>query len=310
MDLSRVLCIVGPTAVGKSAVAEEVALRLGGEIVSIDSMQVYRGMDIGTAKVPVEERRCKYHMVDVADVNEDYSVSRFQSNARHCVDSLLASGTLPVLCGGTGLYLDAVIDDMRFPHGEVRSETRKYREDYAKRNGPQALHEMLRLRDPASAELIHPNNVRRVVRALEMLDEGVSYATHHKGLRERKQHYIPRIWALALPREVLYERIGQRVDAMFEMGLLEEVQRLKEQGIANSATASKAIGYKEVMSFFAGECTLAEAREQIKRNSRRYAKRQLSWIKRDGRATWIHMESMPPEEAAQTICEDWKRDSL
>ncbi len=304
-DSMNVLCIVGPTAVGKSAIAEEVALRLGGEIVSTDSMQVYRGMDIGTAKVPANERRCTYHMVDVADVNEDYSVSRFQTDARNCVNSVLESDKVPVLCGGTGLYLDAVIDDMSFPHGEVKSKARKDLEAYANQYGSQALYDMLRRRDPKSAELIHPNNVRRVVRALEMLDEGVSYATQHEGLRDRKQYYRAKIWALTLSRETLYERIEQRVDAMFEMGLLEEVQRLMGQGIKDSATASKAIGYKEMISHIEGACTLEEARRQIKQNTRRYAKRQLSWIRRDGRATWIDLDNTSSDEAVQMICADW-----
>ena len=309
MSLTRVLCIVGPTAVGKSAVAEEAALRLDGEIVSTDSMQVYRGMDIGTAKVPAEKRRCKLRMVDVADVGEDYSVARFQTDARRCVSVVRESGKVPILCGGTGLYLDAVIDEMSFPHGEVKSETREGLEEYARQNGSQALYELLRQRDPASAELIHPNNVRRVVRALEMLEEGVSYAAQHEGLRNRRQHYNARIWALTLPRDTLYERIGRRVDAMFEAGLEEEVRRLAELGIKGSATASKAIGYKEMLAYMNGECTLDEARELIKRNSRRYAKRQLSWIRRDGRATWMSMESMSAGEAARTICEDWRRGS-
>ena len=301
----RVICVVGPTAVGKSGVAEQVALRLGGAVVSVDSMQVYRGMDIGTAKVPKENRHCPLYMVDVAEVGEPYSVARFQAEARQCVDALQGNGEVPILCGGTGLYLDAVIDKMSFPHGQTRGSKRLAYEEYAKVNGTQALHDLLKLRDEQSALEIHPNNVRRVVRALEMLEEGTSYATHHKGLKNRAPHYEARIWALTLPREELYKRIDKRVDQMFEQGLADEVRRLKDKGILNSPTASKAIGYKELIAALDGECSFDEARDLIKRNTRRYAKRQLSWLRRDMRATWLNMNELSSQEAVNAICDDW-----
>jgi len=306
MSNGRVLCIVGPTAVGKSEVAERVACDLGGEVVSVDSMQVYCGMDIGTAKTPIYERACKLNMVDVAQFDKPYSVAQFQHDARACVDELLGRPATPVLCGGTGLYLDAVIDQMEFPHGVTGGEQRRVYEDIAREQGAEALHEMLAQRDLRSAEQIHPNNVRRVVRALEMLDEGVSYARQHEGLKQRAPYYEAVIWALVLPRETLYARIDDRVERMFEVGLVDEVVSLREQGIEQCVTACKAIGYKEVLAYLQGSMTLVEAKELVKRNTRRYAKRQLSWIRRDGRARQIDMSALGTNDAVQTIVDDWR----
>lgn len=306
VGLPRVICVIGPTAVGKSAVAEGVALELGGSVISVDSMQVYRGMDIGTAKLMPEERACPLLMVDVAEIDEPYSVARFQRAARSCVDELHAQGQQAVLCGGTGLYLDAVIDEMSFPDGEANSPMRSQYEEMARVRGTMALYELLQERDPQSALVIHPHNTRRVVRALEMLDEGVSYAEHHAGLKCRSPHYDAHIWALTLPRDVLYERIDKRVDAMFEKGLVDEVRRLMQSGLDTSSTAGMAIGYKEVMSALSGEMGMTEARLLVKRNTRRYAKRQLSWIKRDGRARCINMAEFDADEAVEFICENWR----
>lgn len=306
MSKGRVLCIVGPTAVGKSEVAERVACDLGGEVVSVDSMQVYRGMDIGTAKMPERVRTCKLNMVDVACFDTPYSVAQFQRDARACIDELLGRPAVPVLCGGTGLYLDAVIDRMEFPPGVTGGEQRKAYEVIAREQGAEALHHVLAQRDPLSAEQIHPNNVRRVVRALEMLDEGVSYARQHEGLRQRAPYYEAVLWALILPRETLYARIDHRVERMFEDGLVDEVASLREQGIEQCVTACKAIGYKEVLAYLQGYTTLAEAKELVKRNTRRYAKRQLSWIRRDGRARQIDVSVLGSEDVVQTIVDDWR----
>lgn len=302
-----VVCVVGPTASGKSALAELVAERLGSAVVSMDAMQVYRGMDVGTAKTPVAERRAPLLMVDVADVNEDYSVQRFQGEARACVDALLGQQRTPVLCGGTGLYLNAVIDEMDFPAGERGGGRRDAYEAIARERGAEALHDLLSERDPRSAELIHPNNVRRVVRALEMLDEGVSYATQHEGLHERRPHYDARVWGLSMSRERLYERIDSRVDAMVAAGLFEEVRRLASAGLAMDSTAGQAIGYKEVLDALAGRCTEGEAVELVKRRTRRYAKRQLSWFRHDARVRWIDLDETDLEEAAGLVCSDLGR---
>ena len=300
-EAGPVVCIVGPTASGKSSLAERLAVTLGSAVVSVDAMQVYRGMDIGTAKTPVDERACELMMVDVCDVGDDYSVRLFQRDARACVDALLASERTPVLCGGTGLYLDAVIDEMDFPAGQTGSEARERYEAIARDEGALALHELLRGRDPRSAELIHPNNVRRVVRALEMLDEGVSYAAKHEGLRARRPHYDALLFGITMDRERLYQRIDARVDAMVEAGLVDEVRALAEGGLAETLTAMQAIGYKEVVAYLDGALTLDEAIDEVKRRSRRYAKRQLSWLRRDGRVRWLDYDRLDEDEAARIV---------
>lgn len=296
------VAIVGPTASGKSALAERIACELGASVVSVDAMQVYRGMDIGTAKVPVAERRCPLLMVDVAEVGESYSVKLYQADARRVVDELLAAGKVPILCGGTGLYLNAIVDDMQFPAGEAGGTSRRTYEELLQREGADALHRLLEKRDPASAQMIHPNNSRRVVRALEMLDEGTSYATHHEGLSRLEPRYDVRVWGIDVPRDVLYERINRRVDQMFAEGLVQEVQRLRAAGLAQSRTASQAIGYKEVLEALEGKVSMDEAREQIKTRTRRYAKRQLSWFRHDKRVRWIDATDL--DGAATTIVLD------
>lgn len=300
-ELGRVVAIVGPTASGKSALAELVALRLGSSVVSVDAMQVYRGMDVGTAKTPVEDRRCPLLMVDVCSPLENYSVSLFQRDARRVVDALIAEGTTPVLCGGTGLYLNAVIDEMEFPSGETGGEARAAYERVAEERGPAALHALLAERDPRSAELIHPNNVRRVVRALEMLDEGVSYASHHEGLHARLPHYDAVIWGLTMSRGRLYERIDARVDEMMAGGLVEEVSRLAAEGLGPNVTAGQAIGYKEVLEALSGRVSLSEAVAQVKARTRRYAKRQLSWFRNDGRVRWLDLDETSAEDAVELV---------
>lgn len=297
------VCIAGPTASGKSSLAERVALELGSEVVSIDAMQVYRGMDIGTAKVPIESRRCPLRMVDITEIDQEYSVALFQRDARRCIDALLKKNVPAVLCGGTGLYLDAVIDEMAFPSGSKGNERRLHYEACAESLGAKGLHALLSTRDPASAKLIEPANVRRVVRALEMLDEGVSYATHHEGLKHRTPHYDAQIWALTMERATLHRRIARRVDEMFERGLVEEVEKLCARGLSRASTAGQAIGYKEVMAALSGECTMDQARELIKVRTRRYAKRQLSWLRRDGRCRWIDYDVMDEDAAFETIME-------
>ena len=304
-----VVCVVGPTASGKSALAEEVAARLESSVVSVDAMQVYRGMDVGTAKTPPAERRVPLLMVDVVDPTEDYSVRLFQRDARSVVDGLLAAGRVPVLCGGTGLYLNAVIDDMEFPAGEKGCASRERYERLAAERGAPALHALLAERDPESAALIHPNNVRRVVRALEMLDEGVSYARHHEGLHERAARYDARLWGLTMSRERLYRRIDERVGAMVDQGLLEEVRELASRGLTAELSAGQAIGYKELLAALAGETSLEEAVELVKRRTRRYAKRQLSWFRHDGRVRWIDLDETSLDQAATRIVEDAGREA-
>ncbi|WP_293834587.1 tRNA (adenosine(37)-N6)-dimethylallyltransferase MiaA [uncultured Parolsenella sp.] len=299
-----VVCIVGPTASGKSSLSELVALELGSDVISVDSMQVYRGMDIGTAKTPLQERRVPLQMVDVVGIDEDYSVARFQEDSRKLIDERLAAGSTPVLCGGTGLYLDAVIDEMEFPTGVTHGVTRGRYEQMLEDKGARAIWDLLYERDPHGAEAIHPNNSKRVVRALEMLDQGVKYSAQLENLRVRKPRYDAKIWALTMDRDRLYARINQRVDMMVEQGLVSEVEGLVSRGYGVDLTARQAIGYKEILQYLDGEISLDEAVELIKRRTRRYAKRQLSWLRRDGRANWIDLDVVSPDEAMHLIVSD------
>ena len=279
-----VIAVVGPTASGKSALADELAVRLGTEVVSADAMQVYRRMDIGTAKTPPDERRVPLLCVDVADPSETYSVACYEREAHACVDRLVGEGRTAIVCGGTGLYVRAALEDMDFPSGD--QTTNPVRERYARlaeELGPQGLHDLLAARDPQSAALIHPNNTRRVVRAFELFEQGLSYACQHKGLHVRTNRHPTLVVGLTMDREVLYERINARVDRMMEQGLVDEVRGLADE----SLTSRQAIGYREILAALAGECTMEQAVEDIKRATRRYAKRQLSWFRGDERVVWI-----------------------
>lgn len=303
MTHGQVVCIVGPTASGKTSLADALAQELASSVVSIDAMQVYKGMDIGTAKTPLSERPVPLLMVDVAPVDEDYSVKLFQRDARTCIDELRADHKLPVLCGGTGLYLNAVIDCMDFPAGSQADERRSKYVAFAAQEGPDALYDLLLQKDPQSAKLIHPHNVRRVIRALELHDEGSSYARTHEGLHRRKPYYDALIFGIRRKRDELYRRINQRVDLMFEQGLLDEVKSLLDRGLASTLTARQAIGYKELIDYLEGRCSLDEARETIAQRTRRYAKRQISWFEHDQRVSWLDFDTMGQDEALAIIRE-------
>ena len=296
---TRVLAVVGPTASGKTALAEELAVRLGGEVVSADSMQVYRGMDIGTAKPPMGERRVAHWCLDLAEPGSPFSAALYQREARAAIADIRARGTLPIVAGGTGLYVRAALDPMEFPAGrQTGNESRDRYEAFAAEYSPQALHALLAERDPESAAMVHPNNVRRVVRALEMLDDGVSYAQQCEGFSARNSIYDARFVGLTLKREVLYARIDARVDAMLEAGLLGEVENLLAAGLREALTASQAIGYKELVPVLEEGADLDLAVAAIKQATRRYAKRQLTWFRADPRVRWIDVTDLMPEQAA------------
>lgn len=302
-DTGPVLAIVGPTGVGKTALAEEIAVRLTGEIVSADSMQVYRGMDIGTAKPSPAERSVPYHCLDLVDPGTPYSAALFQAHARAAIADIHAEGRLPIVCGGTGLYVRAALDEMDFPSGEQASPARRHYEAVAATHGPEELHATLAQRDPDSAALIHPNNVRRIVRALEMLDEGVRYADQAAGFRERHSVYAADLVGLTMERDELYRRIDARVERMLEAGLLDEVTRLLDAGYRAALTASQAIGYKELVPVVEGREDLGLATESIKMASRRYAKRQLTWFRADPRVVWLDVTHLGAGEAAEAAIE-------
>ena len=299
-NLSAV-AIVGPTAVGKSDVADRLAARLSSEVLSCDAMQIYRGMDIGTAKMMPEECLVPLRLVDIVDPGVAYSAALYQSDARAHIERLLGEQRLPVFCGGTGLYLKAALDEMDFTSGELEDERRAGYQELAERIGEKAMHALLAERDPESAAVIHPHNVRRVIRALEMHDDGVSYAQQKSKFSVPHERYHALWFGLTRSREVLYERINLRVDLMFEQGLVDEVRGLMDQGLGDALTSMQAIGYKEIIDALRGAITMDEARELIKMRSRRYAKRQLSWFKRDDRIVWFDMDEFTIDEVVDDI---------
>lgn len=290
----KILAIVGPTASGKSALAEALALRLDGEIVSCDSMQVYRGMDIGTAKPSEDDRRrVRYHLIDIADPEEDFSVVDYLTAAEAATADILSRGKLPILCGGTGLYLDAFLRGMpESPGGDpaLREELSLL----AKEKGNAHLHAALAAVDPESAAAIHPSNLRRVIRALEIYRAtGVTKTEWDRRSREVPMRYDATVLCLCFEaRELLYRRIEARVDEMIGAGLVTETERLKARGVfAVSRTAAAAIGYKELLPFLAGETALETAVEQLKMATRRYAKRQITWFSAKPYVTQIFADS-------------------
>ncbi len=295
----QVVAVVGPTATGKTLLAESLALDLGGEVVTADSAQVYRGMDIGTSKPPEAERRVVHHCIDLVEPGTPYSAALFQRHSREVIDRLLGKGILPVVAGGTGLYVRAALDEMEFPSGEVSGEIRVRLEETAKRLGAEAMHDRLAEIDPEAAVLIHPRNVRRTIRALEMAEKGASYAGQAARFAERRAVYDAAHIGLAMQRAVLYARIDARVDAMLEAGLLEEVESLLELGFHDALTASQAIGYKEFVPVITSGTDLTEAIDAVKRATRRYAKRQLSWFKADPRIRWIDVTDLSPARALE-----------
>ncbi|WP_282208987.1 tRNA (adenosine(37)-N6)-dimethylallyltransferase MiaA [Parvibacter caecicola] len=299
-----VVVIVGPTASGKSACAIEAAKLLDGEVISVDSMQVYRGMDIGTGKVAVEEREVPHWGLDLVNPGEPYSAALFQEYARRCIRDIADRGKTPILCGGTGFYVRAVIDDYRFPAGEqVDNPVRERYNRLLEAQGPQAVWNLLQQKDPGSAALIHPNNSKRVVRALELLEEGGSYQEQKEGLAHIPQA-IPAVQVgLSVERPVLYQRIDQRVLQMLEQGLAEEVKGLLASGFREGLCAPQAIGYKEIVEALEGRATMDEAVAAIQQATRRYAKRQGTWFRRDGRINWIDATAASPSQLALQVAD-------
>lgn len=285
MDL---ICIVGPTAVGKTRLSIELAKRLNGEIISGDSMQIYKTMDIGTAKATLEEREgIVHHLIDEKNPDEPYSVAEFQKTVRNKIEEIKSRGNMPIIVGGTGLYIKSVLYDYEFA-GE--SESKEMDDEKYKAFDNQVLHQKLFEVDPEAAKLIHPNNRKRVIRALEIFETS---GVKKSDMIENQQHkliYDVALIGLTDDRKVLYERINQRVDNMFEMGLVEEVQALFEAGIPKTAQSIRAIGYKELYDYFEGSVTLDECRELIKRNSRRYAKRQYTWFNNQMDVKWFEVD--------------------
>ena len=285
LDKQPVVCIVGPTAVGKSDVSLELAEAFRGEVISADSMQVYRHMDIGTAKLPVNERRgIAHHMIDVVSPLETFTVHNYAVMARVALNDIVARGHLPIVVGGTGLYIRALVDHFDFTQTERNDALREELSQQARSYGTSVLYERLLQLDPDAASRIHHNDERRLIRALEVvLTTGKPMAMNY---RIDESPYLPVIIGLTMERTRLYARIEQRVEHMIEAGLEQEVRTLFSMGCTSSHTSMQAIGYKEFAGVIHGELSLEQATAEIKQATRRYAKRQLSWFRADPRIRW------------------------
>ncbi len=293
------LILTGPTASGKSALAITLAKAVGGQIISADSMQVYRGMDIGSAKIAAREMQgVPHHLIDVLDPDEPFDVTLFQKYAKAAMADIYAQGQIPILVGGTGFYIQAVLYDIDFTSESGDGTIRRRLEQEAEtESGRIHLYEQLRRVDPASADSIHPHNIRRVIRALEYYQQtGRRISSHNKEQHEKESPYDFRYFVLTDDRQVLYDRIDRRVDQMLENGLIEEVKALTEQGYDRSMVSMQGLGYKEMIAFLEGECTLEEAVYMIKRDTRHFAKRQLTWFRREADVIWLDRQAEDVEQ--------------
>jgi tRNA dimethylallyltransferase len=291
-DSPPLLVITGPTATGKTDVAVMVAERLGGEIISADSMLVYRTMDIGTAKpTPAERRGVSHHLIDIVEPDEVYSAALFQQQARDVIQDVLARGRLPLLVGGTGLYVRAVIDRYDFGNAGGDNFLREKLQKEAEEAGVEHIHERLKEVDPVAADRLHPRDCRRVIRALEVFYRtGRPISSYQYRDEDQRPLYNVKMFGLYMARESLYRRVEKRVDRMIEAGLVEEVRGLLSRGYNREVTSMRGLGYKEIISHLEGEVPFEQAIEILKRNTRRFAKRQLTWFRRDPRIQWIDME--------------------
>ena len=309
MKKMPLVVLFGPTASGKTKLAVEMAKLLDGEVVTADSMQVYRHMNIGTAKPTVEEMEgVPHHLIDIAEPDENYSLARYAETAHKCIKDVISRGKMPVMAGGTGLYIDTVVQNISLSE-EVRDES--YRKEllaFSEKHGNEPLMKELAEVDPESAERLHLNDTKRIVRALEVFKAtGVPQSEHIRRSKEKESPYEAyKFCIMPDDREVLYNRINLRVDMMFEAGLLDEVKYLYDKGIDERFTSMQGIGYKEVLDYFRGRCDLDTAKENIKQSTRRYAKRQVSWFKREENTLILPMEHEKKLEIFQKHMEKLK----
>lgn len=304
------IVLTGPTAAGKTELSIALAKKLNGAIISADSMQVYKYMNIGSAKIRPEEMQgvCHY-LVDVLDPREEFHVARFQQMAKEAMDEIYRNGQLPIVVGGTGFYIQALLKDIDFDESSGELPCRKELEETARREGGAVLYERLKQVDPESAEAIHPNNVKRVIRALEFYQEtGQPISLHNKEQKEKQPPYTYAYFVLNDDRARLYERIDRRVDRMVEQGLVEEVRWLKEHGYDRSLVSMQGLGYKELFPYLDGTCSLEEAVEIIKRDTRHFAKRQITWFKREPDVIWLNQQEFgyDKEKILKRMLELWE----
>ena len=290
MEKKKLVILTGPTAVGKTKLSIELAKRIGGEIISADSMQVYKHMDIGSAKIrPEEMEDIPHFLVDELEPSEEFNVVVFQQKTKQYMKEIYERGHIPILVGGTGFYIQAVLYDINFSQDDDNHKIREELETLVKEKGAEYLHGELRKIDPVSAEVIHANNVKRVIRALEYFRlTGQKISEHNEEQRQKESPYDFSYFVLNDHRELLYERIDKRVDEMMTEGLVEEVQKLKNMGYDRSFISMQGLGYKEILSYLEGEISLDEAVYIIKRDTRHFAKRQITWFKREKEVTWVN----------------------
>lgn len=284
------IIITGPTAVGKTDLSIQIAKAVNGEIISADSMQVYRHMDIGTAKIrPEEMQNVPHHLIDCLEPFEEFNIYLFQKMALRAIDDILSRGKLPIIVGGTGFYIQSVLKGVDFSDEEKNTAYREHLQKIADEQGAQALHDMLLKTDPAAAEKIHANNIKRVIRALEYYEQtGRKISEHNETEREKEPVFDALYFVVNTERDVLYERIEKRIDMMLADGLVEEVKKLREMGCTRDMVSMKGLGYKEILAYLDGEIPLEEAVYIIKRDTRHFAKRQITWFKREKDVIWMN----------------------
>lgn len=293
------IILTGPTAVGKTKLSIELAKAVNGQMISADSMQVYRHMDIGTAKIrPEEMQDIPHYLIDVLDPWESFDVVRFQTMAKEALEKIYTAGAIPIVVGGTGFYIQALLYNIDFDENDSETGYRSELQSFADRHGVEALHDRLRQVDEKSADMIHPNNIKRVIRALEFYHQtGTRISEHNETQRQKESPYRFVYFVLDDERERIYRRIDQRIDQMLDQGLVAEVKQLRDMGCTRDMVSMQGLGYKEILAYLDGECTLEEAVYILKRDTRHFAKRQLTWFRREHEVRWIERQEYPDEAA-------------
>ena len=290
MTKDKLIILAGPTASGKTSISIDLAKRIGGEIISADSMQVYRGMDVGTAKIKADEMQgVKHYLINVLDPTEDFNIVKFQDMVKYSIEEIKRNGHIPILVGGTGFYIQSVIYDIDFDTQDDNGDIRKALEEEYDKMGADFMYEKLKKIDSVSAENIHKNNKKRIIRAIEyFLINNALISAHNESQRKKDSPYDFRFFVLNPPRDILYDRINQRVDKMVDEGLVREVKSLNNAGLSIENISMQGIGYKEILEYLDGEITLDEAIDNIKQNTRHMAKRQVTWFKREKDVIYIN----------------------
>lgn len=292
------IVLTGPTAVGKTSLSISLAKAVNGEIISADSMQVYKKMDIGSAKIrPEEMQGVKHYLVDVLEPEEEFHIVKFQQMAKEAMEEIYEKGKIPILVGGTGFYIQAVTRDIDFTEAQQENTYRAELEKLAETEGAEYLHDRLKEVDPASADTIHANNVKRVIRALEFYHQnGTPISAHNEEQKKQTSPYNLAYFVLNAPRDILYERIDKRVDQMLEEELVKEVEGLKREGCHRGMVSMQGLGYKEILAYLEGEYPLEEAVRILKRDTRHFAKRQLTWFRRESDVIWVDKDKFHWDE--------------